>query len=520
MKRLIFSIISIAFSLATFAGDALPRSASKALDSLDVYVKKNDDYAIKAQSKIDEMIAKLGRRNESDLDLYEEIGRAYRYVNVDSALSFLKRGADLAARHGDRVRIDRFNILIASYLPLRGTILDALDLYNGVDRSQLSDDDRVFFYKSGHLMYRFACDFYKPGKMKERMIAEADAALDSLIRVIKPTDKQYAFYRAQYELDHGREADAIAELVASLKQIDFLDFDFARTAATIGQYYLEQPGREDDAIYYFAIAAMSDIATGNKETTALHRLGKLIYERGDLERAYNYLMLSLANAAESGSRIRSLEVAEAIPMVIEATSQDNKKHRHTLMIINICLGALLIIIGILLINAYYRNKKMLKLQRRIIVMNELKDEYIRKILTLCSVYLTALENFNTVAGRKIKAGQVQDLYYMIESGRILHEQLGLFYEVFDSAFLMVYPKFVQNVNKLLAPDKQIRLEKPGHFNPETRILAFMRLGIDDTVQISKFLGLSVNTVYTYRNKLKSKAVDRDNFEENVKKIAG
>lgn len=47
----------------------------------------------------------------------------------------------------------------------------------------------------------------------------------------------------------------------------------------------------------------------------------------------------------------------------------------------------------------------------------LKDQYIRKILSLCGVYLSALEDFNRIAGRKIKAGQVVDLLNMIESGK-------------------------------------------------------------------------------------------------------
>ena len=46
----------------------------------------------------------------------------------------------------------------------------------------------------------------------------------------------------------------------------------------------------------------------------------------------------------------------------------------------------------------------------------------------------------------------------------------------------------------------------------------MRLGIDDSTRLSKFLGLSLNTIYTYRNKLKSRAVDRGSFEAEVKKI--
>ena len=43
----------------------------------------------------------------------------------------------------------------------------------------------------------------------------------------------------------------------------------------------------------------------------------------------------------------------------------------------------------------------------------------------------------------------------------------------------------------------------------------MRLGIDDSSQIARFLGLSLNTIYTYRNKMKSRAINREKFEEEV-----
>ena len=56
-------------------------------------------------------------------------------------------------------------------------------------------------------------------------------------------------------------------------------------------------------------------------------------------------------------------------------------------------------------------------------------------------------------------------------------------------------------------------------NTELRILALMRLGIEDSSRIAQMLNYSINTIYTYRNKLKNKAVNRDNFEENIMNIA-
>lgn len=40
---------------------------------------------------------------------------------------------------------------------------------------------------------------------------------------------------------------------------------------------------------------------------------------------------------------------------------------------------------------------------------------------------------------------------------MLAEQSEIFYEVFDNAFVHIYPMFVDEVNALLLPDKRIEL---------------------------------------------------------------
>lgn len=61
--------------------------------------------------------------------------------------------------------------------------------------------------------------------------------------------------------------------------------------------------------------------------------------------------------------------------------------------------------------------------------------------------------------------------------------------------------------------------KPGELlNTELRIFAIIRLGIDDSSKIANFLHYSINTIYTYRNKVKNRAINRENFEEEIMKI--
>jgi hypothetical protein len=120
--------------------------------------------------------------------------------------------------------------------------------------------------------------------------------------------------------------------------------------------------------------------------------------------------------------------------------------------------------------------------------------------------------------RKLAAGQVDELYHQIKIGKIADDQRQLFFKEFDTAFIHIYPTFIRDVNALLKDNIPLVGEEVEALSPELRILAFMRLGIDDSGKIARFLGLSVNTVYTYRNRMKARAIDRDTFESEVMKI--
>ena len=116
------------------------------------------------------------------------------------------------------------------------------------------------------------------------------------------------------------------------------------------------------------------------------------------------------------------------------------------------------------------------------------------------------------------AGQVDDLLNIIKSGKMIDEQRKKFDDIFDDAFLAIYPTFINDVNALLAPEKRVVTPAKNVLTTELRVLAFTRLGVDDTAQVARFLGVTLNTVYTYRNKLRNKAIRRDTFDADVMKI--
>ena len=74
------------------------------------------------------------------------------------------------------------------------------------------------------------------------------------------------------------------------------------------------------------------------------------------------------------------------------------------------------------------------------------------------------------------------------------------------------------MNALLLPDEKIELKEGEKMNTDLRILAFMRLGIEESAKIAQVLNYSLNTIYAYRNRLKSRAINRETFEADIMKI--
>ena len=56
-------------------------------------------------------------------------------------------------------------------------------------------------------------------------------------------------------------------------------------------------------------------------------------------------------------------------------------------------------------------------------------------------------------------------------------------------------------------------------NTELRLYALIRLGIDDSAKLAEFLRCSISTVYTYRSKMRRRALDPNGFEESVRNMA-
>ncbi|MDE5666106.1 MAG: hypothetical protein K2I31_09285, partial [Duncaniella sp.] len=134
------------------------------------------------------------------------------------------------------------------------------------------------------------------------------------------------------------------------------------------------------------------------------------------------------------------------------------------------------------------------------------DGYIEKLIrfpTVQKLKVKQLSDISSVADRYIRPSEA--------------ETKEMFFN-FDSAFLRLYPDFINQFNSLLQDDKQIRPKKGELLNTDLRIYVLVRMGITDSNKIATLLFLSPQTIFNHRTQVRNRAINRDSFEKNIPNI--
>ena len=519
--RFIVSLISLlwAFSFAPKVAAALEftkADAEEALRILDQAIASRHSYIDNRQAAIDSLVDTLVNEPDSP-ELLMRIAQSYDAFNNDSALHYLQKGLE-ATSGEDRIP---FQLMQASLLPLTGAFETARTRYESISPDSVPARLMPLFYDAGRRMYSYMAAFSPDDSPQKKSYSDNALALqEALIDILPKDSKEYRFQLGEYSFLTGQKGKALALLEEIFDSEPSNSNLRARAAHHLSAIAKDEGAASENAyIYYIAGAALADITAATREVAAIQELGNFLYRKNDVDRSYDYLNVALASAVECGASLRMIESSRTLPLIERAKlAQIARKERTIYIIVGILILILLGLIAIMIIRRH-ELRRMRVLQNRLKDANRLKELYISQFLGLCSIYMDKLNQFCKITNRKIATGNIDDLSRLIKSGKFIEEQSAEFYEVFDTAFLHMYPEFPAKVNALLRPDARIIVEADGRLNSDLRILAFMRLGIEESGRIARALGLSVNTVYAYRARTKARAINRDTFEADIMKIS-
>lgn len=496
------------------------KGATTTLTRLDKILEKQDSYVKQKEARIDSLKKQLGIPNlslEQQYILFKDICKEYKSYISDSSLVYAMRSNQIAQQLNNKVWKDESNINTMFALITRGMYKEAIEVQQRIDRNMLSDSLLTLWYHCQQQLNHALALYTYPSPYTQQY-TKLDHSYGDSLQATYPPNSTISQYNKAKGLIVDKEYKKAEDMLHSLlKQIPNLSDLHAPIFFTLADVYRKQ-NEKDKYQEYLALAAIADIRTITKENAALYSLAIHLYKEKDIKRAYKYIMYSLEDAVLCNAKLRTTRISQILPVISDAYKLQETQHKKMIFSFMIATSILSLFLIITIFMTYKQMKKYSMAKEKLNIANLVKEEYIRHFLYLCSAYIGKLHNFRRTVNRKITAGQIDELLKMTKPSDMAESEKKEFYSNFDLAFLHLYPDFVEDFNTLLQPEERFILKHDELLNNELRIFALIRLGIDDSSKIASFLHYSVNTIYTYRNKVKNKAINREEFESQILKI--
>ena len=221
-----------------------------------------------------------------------------------------------------------------------------------------------------------------------------------------------------------------------------------------------------------------------------------------------------------GSRRRLIEGVEQTVKINNRNNHFLQRRERQIKIALALISVLTIILVFTIIRIYRTKRKVTMLKDNLLRSGKISKDYVGEFFRLYSSYMNRLDLFRTKIHATLKKGNTeQALDLTTPSGDIASEERKELFHNFDTAFVAIFPDFIKTVNDCLKPENRIVPKKTEILNTELRILALIKLGIEDTAELAKMLHCSIKTVYNLRSVFNSRlAISEKDFKRRLSEL--
>ena len=544
LKWMAVIAVFLSFFPSLWAGssDSLLVKLNQTIEQRPSYMQRKEE----ALETLRQSLSKLSAGNvEGCMNLYEALWQENRSYNTDSSLFYATALSQLAQQAGNEEQKQNALLHRATALMTIGMFKEAYEIIKPLREGGVLPGQRSQFFHLCRSLFGLMADYAVTAQEKAAYASLTDDFRDSLLTIYEAGSNMYRMIYADKLTAHGKYAEALRELLPFTPTGDGR-FD-AGYHYTIAEAYYHM-GRIEEARHYYTLAAISDMQSDTREYIALRKLAVILFQSGDIDRAYHYLTLCMADAKACNARLRILEILDTFPVVNEAYLE--KKQQQQRVITGVLIAISLLVVSLIFaIFSVLKQKKALQqaqtdlahansqlneVNRTLVEYNEemkrqnqlitetsyLKEAYITQYMDQCSTYLEKMESFRKRLRQLLSAGKTKEIQQALTSyNQEVETELAEFYDSFDTTFINLFPTFVEDFNALLREDEQVQLKPGQKLNTELRVFALIRLGITDSTKIAHFLRYSVTTIYNYRTRMRNRARgDRDELEKQVMEI--
>ena len=539
MRHLIVIIITLMIQPMYIKGDN-----NQLYKQLDAALAQRAHYVELKEKSLNEIKqgAKYVTSNEDKLKLYEQLANEYKAYEYDSAMTYVNKGLILAQKSNNIFFNKRFQLSQTRLLITRGFYAEAKEILQKIEPKEEPRDYQFLYYYTMYGLYNNWSTYCENNEFSKNYDLKK---VEYLKKAIELSPKKDAFYyylmgELYYFSNHPNNNKTIQYYKKALSMEKANSRLHAMTAFALSEVY-QKANNLELMEHYLLVAAISDITSATKENVALQDIALFIYKHKtrSLNKAQEYINLSLEDAYAYNNRLRRIEISSKLQMITNAYTDDI---RATNSMLYIALSVIfLLLLGVGLSSLFIRKKNKLLKQKKDeitatsakmevlnsqlhLINDELKDtnqkreRLVKVYIDLCYKNIERNSKLRTLAVRKIKANQSKELLSLLSSSTNTEKENKEFLTEFDKAFLSLYPTFITELNKQLTESAHIQLKENGEMPPILRVCALLRLGITESSKIAGILSYSPQTIYNYRSLLKNNAIDKEHFEENVLRL--
>lgn len=523
-----------------FAAAQAHSTTDSLLNELNKVLAHKQWYVNKKEQKIAQLKLLLTQPQtpNAHYDIYQSLYEQYKSFRYDSAYYYSKKLQTISAGLHDPGLIASAKIKVAFTLLSSGLFKETLDELNHAGIEALPEKDKADYYFLKARCYFDLSDYDRSRDFTAIYDPRGIRCIDSALALSGAGSFSFLELKGLKELREGNYAGGEQTYIALLNLPRLSPHDFAVNASSLSYVY-ERRGLRKQAMELLIRAAIADIESATKETVAMYRLADMLYKKGDLKHAYSYIKQAMDDATFYGALQRQAKISSILP-IIEAQWINQIEYQKKLLYAYSIIITLLVVFVVWFAVIIFRQLKKLriaddvirqandslqennealeKLNSNLSTANKIKNEYIGYYFNINSGYIDRLERFQRSLEKKLDNKRYEDALAAVRNLDLEHERQQLFH-TFDSVFLKLFPDFIDKFNSLFNPGEEIAVPDGQLLATEHRIFALIRMGIHENDRIATLLGYSVNTIYSYKNRVKTRSVvANDEFEGRIMEI--
>ncbi|MCW3092972.1 MAG: tetratricopeptide repeat protein [Ferruginibacter sp.] len=528
MKYLISFLLCI---LIGFSGNGQATTAGW-LEKLDSAILRSSQLDNKKQQRIAKLHRSLNEADQNGLfDRYLTLYEEYYIFNYDSAYTYAKKMQGLAAKL-NQPSLTAYSKVKLSFIQLSsGMFKEVFDSLGSMSLQYLSGSQRAEYYVLMARCYYDLADYDHDKFYSPDYNLQANRYIDSALVLFPSHSNNYMYYSGLKNIRSGRNDIAYNIFQQLINRQGLSLHELAVTASTFSDIFIQR-AQTDTAIILLIRAAIADIQSSTKETSAVFNLSSLLYRQGNLKNASSYIQKAVDDALFYGARQRKVQLSSILPLIEGEKLAVVEKEKKNIITYATFI-TLLFVVLIILILVIVRQVNKLKQAKRVITKahaeqqlinqkleeaNRIKEEYIGYFFNGNSEFYTRMERFKKQVDVKITDRKIDDIKFLVNNLNVKREREELL-KNFDRIFLKLFPNFTAEFNTLMKEEGQIKLKEGELLNTDLRIFALIRMGIHEPEKIAEILEYSVNTINTYKTKIKNKSiVPNEEFEKKIMKI--